>query len=196
VDNLTEEGNAPTLLTLHAAKGLEFPIVFIIGVEDGVLPHKRSWDDVEQMAEERRLFYVGITRAKNKLYLLHCFRRTAWGSADYAQPSRFLNDIPPTLLAGRTTSSQMQSRETDWSWSSARSGGLPTPAWQLERETTPKPEPAGPSFGTGQRVRHAVFGEGIVIEAKPADGDEIITVAFEGQGLKRLLGSMARLEAL
>ncbi len=194
VDNLTEETSAPTLLTLHAAKGLEFPIVFIVGVEDGVLPHKRSWDEPEQMAEERRLFYVGITRAKDSLYLIHCFRRSVWGDVEYAQPSRFLNDIPDSLLSGKAIQSRKETAAADTSWS--RADSLPTPAWQAAEEERPAPAPAGPSFKTGQRVKHAVFGPGMVIESQPADGDKIITVAFEGAGLKRLLGSMAKLEIL
>jgi DNA helicase-2/ATP-dependent DNA helicase PcrA len=193
VDNLTEEESAPSLLTLHAAKGLEFPVVFIVGVEDGILPHKRSWDDPEQMAEERRLFYVGMTRTKNKLYLLHCFRRFSWGNVDYVKPSRFLNDIPPNLIAGKVQPARELPSRTEWS---SVNRSLPTPAWQAEVEERSKPAPAGPSYKTGQQVRHAAFGEGIVIEAKPADGDEIITVAFEGVGLKRLLASMAKLETL
>jgi DNA helicase-2/ATP-dependent DNA helicase PcrA len=192
VDNLTEEASAPTLLTLHAAKGLEFPIVIIVGVEDGVLPHKRSWDDLEHMAEERRLFYVGITRAKDSLYLVHCFRRSVWGDVEYAQPSRFLNDIPDSLLEGKAVPSRIETAAVDTTWS--RSSSLPTPAWQEEEEF--RPAPAGPSFKTGQRVKHAVFGPGMVIESQPADGDEIITVAFEDVGLKRLLGSMAKLKLL
>ena len=178
------------------AKGLEFPIVFIVGVEDGVLPHKRSWDDPEHMAEERRLLYVGITRAQNRLYLIHCFRRSVWGDVDYAQPSRFLNDIPEGLLAGKTVATRKEPAGADFSWSRGRSVTLPTPAWQAEVEERPKPVPAGPSFKTGQRVKHAVFGPGMVIESQPGDGDEIITVAFEEAGLKRLLGSMAKLEVL
>ncbi len=196
VDNLTEEPDAPTLLTLHAAKGLEFPIVLIVGVEDGVLPHRRSWDEPEQMAEERRLFYVGITRAKDRLYLLYCFRRSAWGGDEYAQPSRFLSDIPAALISGesRPAAAQRPAAETDWTWSSAGRPSLPTPAWQAEPAPRPRPAAQQPGFHTGERVLHPVFGEGIVIEAKPADDDEIITVAFTGQGLKRLLGSMAKLQ--
>lgn len=192
VDNLTEEGSAPALLTLHAAKGLEFPIVFIVGVEDDILPHKRSWDDPEQMAEERRLFYVGVTRAMDELYLVYCFRRATWGDVAYNRRSRFLEDIPPDLLDGVSVPAPTPSRDADWSWSSGRSGALPTPAWQAEIRT-PSTVPA---YKTGQRVMHASFGEGIVIECQPADGDAIITVAFEDAGLKRLLSSMAKLEVL
>jgi DNA helicase-2/ATP-dependent DNA helicase PcrA len=97
-DTLPETLNAPTLLTLHAAKGLEFPVVFIIGLDDGWLPHNRSIDDPEQMAEERRLFYVGITRTMDQLYLVRADQRSSFGSFTLTQPSRFLNDIPEENL--------------------------------------------------------------------------------------------------
>ena len=92
--------NVPTLLTLHAAKGLEFPVVFIVGLEDGTLPHSRSFEDPEGMAEERRLFYVGITRAKRRLFLTHALNRTNYGYSEPADPSRFLEDIPGELVSG------------------------------------------------------------------------------------------------
>ncbi|MBN1318773.1 MAG: UvrD-helicase domain-containing protein, partial [Anaerolineales bacterium] len=120
VDNLTEETNAPVMLTLHSAKGLEFPVVFIVGVEEGILPHQRSMDDPEQMWEERRLFYVGITRAKNQLYLLNCFRRSSWGSEGYGQPSRFLADIPAALTTSSSVNSAAQKPQTEWSWTGVR----------------------------------------------------------------------------
>jgi DNA helicase-2/ATP-dependent DNA helicase PcrA len=99
-DTLDETANVPTLLTLHSAKGLEYPVVFIIGLEDGTLPHIRSFDDPEGMAEERRLFYVGITRAKNQLYLLHSMNRSTYGYSEPSDPSRFLEDIPDELIEG------------------------------------------------------------------------------------------------
>jgi DNA helicase-2/ATP-dependent DNA helicase PcrA len=211
VDNLTDEGDAPTLLTLHAAKGLEFPTVFILGVEEGILPHKRSRDEPEQMAEERRLFYVGITRARDKLYLLHCFRRAFWGDPDGGLPSRFLSDLPPELIDDREGMAAGAAVSYDYSGtalSSSRSSGIggrsllaPAPAPSREMSASPvrsRPvaRPVEPSYRTGQRVRHGSFGEGIVIEAEPADGDEIVTVAFEDKGLKRLLASMAKLQAV
>ncbi|MBC8249355.1 MAG: UvrD-helicase domain-containing protein, partial [Anaerolineales bacterium] len=101
IDNLDEAANAPTLLTLHMAKGLEFPVVFIVGLEDGLFPHSRSFDDPEAMEEERRLCYVGITRAKERVYLVHAFRRTMYGESQVGEPSRFIADIPDQLIAGR-----------------------------------------------------------------------------------------------
>lgn len=101
-DQVDEGGGAVTLLTLHTAKGLEFPVVFIVGLEEGILPHSRSMEstDPEDMAEERRLCYVGITRAKQRLYLIHVYRRTVWGSSEMQEPSRFLDEIPADLLSG------------------------------------------------------------------------------------------------
>jgi len=96
VDNL-DASDAPTLLTLHAAKGLEFGTVFIVGLNDGMLPHSRAFEEPEELEEERRLFYVGVTRAEDLLYLSHVFRRTIFGSSDLSEPSRFLADIPARL---------------------------------------------------------------------------------------------------
>ena len=97
-DTVPDNAESPTLLTLHAAKGLEFDQVFIIGLDDGTLPHSRSFDDDEEMAEERRLFYVGITRARNMLYLVRAQRRSIYGRYEPQMPSRFLNDVPADLV--------------------------------------------------------------------------------------------------
>ncbi len=100
VDGLDETVDVVTLITLHQAKGLEFPVVFIVGMEDGILPHIRSFDDPAQMEEERRLCYVGITRAEQRVYLLHAFRRSLMGRSTVNSPSRFLDDIPRRLISG------------------------------------------------------------------------------------------------
>src|SRR5207244_7074093 len=89
---------AVTLITLHAAKGLEFPVVMIVGLEEGLLPHIRSFESPDQMEEERRLAYVGVTRAKDRLYLLRAFRRAQMGTSGHNPPSRFLKDLPPELV--------------------------------------------------------------------------------------------------
>jgi DNA helicase-2/ATP-dependent DNA helicase PcrA len=119
-DQVEEGGGAVTLLTLHTAKGLEFPVVFMVGLEEGILPHSRSMEsnDPEDMAEERRLCYVGITRAKRRLYLVHAYRRTVWGSSETQAPSRFLEEIPADLLAGMVNRQERRrasyERTTTW----------------------------------------------------------------------------------
>jgi DNA helicase-2/ATP-dependent DNA helicase PcrA len=183
VDNLSDEVNAPTLLTLHSAKGLEFPIVFVTGLEEGVLPHNRSLEDAEQMAEERRLMYVGLTRAEDRLFLTYAFRRARYGDSEPSVPSRFLEDIPLELVSGSfsrrgTRREAIHQRITAWQ-----------PAPQVTQH-------AAPHFRAGQRVRHAAFGEGLVVESRVDGADEIVSVVFERVGLKRLMTSFAPLELL
>jgi DNA helicase-2/ATP-dependent DNA helicase PcrA len=188
--NETQRVDAPTLMTLHSAKGLEFPVVFITGMEEGILPHSRSLEDPDEMEEERRLAYVGITRAKDRVYLSYAFRRSRWGSSEVNAPSRFLNDIPQNLLsgsksfAGATPRVAAAERAATWSTTPASRA---TPPARLSRE---------PSFRSGQRVKHATFGEGIVVESQMQGNDEELTVAFERAGIKRLLVSFANLKKL
>jgi DNA helicase-2/ATP-dependent DNA helicase PcrA len=222
-DDLTENGGeAVTLMTLHAAKGLEFPVVFIVGLEEGILPHARSLEseDPEDMAEERRLCYVGITRAKRRLYLIHVFRRSLWGSTETQQPSRFLADIPPELLQGMvnrqirreqsyqratawnsgnlmdwgdTARSRPEPKQTYWSPDGASSAGnKPT----IQRPSaTPKPT-VEPQYKRRQSVEHPKFGVGTVIDSTIVGREEEVTVAFPGVGIKKFLASMANLKKL
>jgi DNA helicase-2/ATP-dependent DNA helicase PcrA len=217
IDDLEDDPNAPTLLTLHAAKGLEFPVVFIIGLEDGMLPHSRSLDDAEELAEERRLFYVGLTRAEDQVFLSHAFRRTFFGETNVTTPSRFVRDIPESLLDGETAGSRREATKTrasNWDWVPSRSASQsrPLPSRSIERDTgSTLPEPYSwkeqttnyrkptltvAQFRTGQKVRHTKFGEGIVIESKITGSDEEVVVAFTDQGIKKLIASLARLEIL
>jgi DNA helicase II / ATP-dependent DNA helicase PcrA len=214
VDQLDEQGNrgeAVTLITLHAAKGLEFPYVFLVGVEEGVLPHQRSVDDPRKLEEERRLFYVGITRAMRGLYLVRALRRTMYGSSSVGIPSQFLRDVPQSLAM------------VTHARGAGRSGGLP--AWSSPRQERPgltrdqvrelaarafqppKPEPRSsepraprppsstePTYRTGDRVRHPTFGVGIVVGVRADATTEIIDVNFAGTvGVKKLDTSFAPL---
>jgi len=194
VDNYDERANAPTFLTLHMAKGLEFPGVLIVGLEEGVLPHSRSFDDQEAMEEERRLCYVGITRAKERLYLIHTFRRTLRGLSQVNTPSRFLLDIPPQLVRGSTES--VQDPEDP---SLARQ--VPGRA-ESEGYERPTRLPRGAAalevrqFNPGDKVRHPQFGEGVVVSSKLVGDDEEVVVAFVGMKPKRLLVSFAQMEKL
>ena len=204
VDNLDEQVDAPILLTLHAAKGLEFQVVFVAGMEEGLFPHSRSMDDPEQMEEERRLCYVGVTRAKERLYLLYAFSRTLYGETEVREPSRFLADVPSQLVEGRekrrvTTPAP---RQQDLGlgpgrYHSARQGRVAafSPEWRQSASARQADQRAAdPRFQTGDKVKHQVFGQGIVVESKPVAGDEQVTVAFAGVGLKRLMASMAPME--
>ncbi len=191
VDSLKDQVDAPVLMTLHAAKGLEFPVVFITGMEEGLLPHSRSLEDPEEMAEERRLCYVGITRAKDRVFLSYAFRRSMWGSSDVATPSRFLSDIPQQLISGSASFADVRPREA---------AALRASTWETPAGARPARSAAAPArelqFRAGQRVKHAQFGEGIVIESRLDRNDEEVTVAFKKAGIKRLLASFANLQKL
>ncbi len=178
-DTLTDDLNAPTLLTLHSAKGLEFPVVIIIGLDEGELPHHRSQNDPEAMAEERRLFYVGLTRAKDRVILVRAFRRRLFGVSSLTDPSRFLDDLPADLLQGdliglRSSEHASYTRQTSW------------------EDRTPRL--SEPRFQIGMRVLHPKFGEGIVLATELDRDEEEVTVNFEAAGVKRLAASLANLE--
>ncbi|MBL8051640.1 MAG: ATP-binding domain-containing protein, partial [Anaerolineales bacterium] len=187
-DTITDS-NAPTLLTLHAAKGLEYGAVFIVGLDDGIIPHSRSFDEPEQMEEERRLFYVGITRAKDRLYLLRAIQRGGRGMAEETYPSRFLDDVPQNLLLGRTrTGRAMRGAPLDTKWSLSPKGTLPSSGKSAPVTSA--------QFKAGTRIRHASWGEGIVLDSRMQDGDEIVDVVFESVGIKRLAASLANLQII
>src|SRR5439155_5361298 len=152
VDQLDESGHAAdavTLITLHAAKGLEFPYVFLVGVEEGMLPHQRSVDDPKQLEEERRLFYVGITRAMRGLYLVRAFRRTMYGSSSNSTPSRFLLDVPPSLALVTHAPGAGVGHPGAPAWSSRRQDRAPLSREQARelaaRAFQPVSEPRPPS---------------------------------------------------
>ncbi|MFQ6015209.1 MAG: ATP-dependent helicase [Anaerolineae bacterium] len=197
VDNYDERVDAPTLLTLHMAKGLEFPVVFIVGLEEGIFPHSRSMEDPAQMEEERRLCYVGITRTRRRLYLIYTFRRTLFGESVVNDPSRFLRDLPIGLIKGR----EPEGEEGGWElepYQAADDHALPHAPGMMRIKGEGLPLSKGERcFAAGDRVRHPQFGEGIVINSVLKKDDEEVTVAFVGQGKpKRLLASYARLEKL
>ncbi len=181
-DTIDERASVPTLLTLHAAKGLEFPVVFIVGLNDGTLPHSRSFDDPEAMQEERRLFYVGITRAKDRLYLVYSQNRNLYGAVEPMLPSRYLEDIPSHLVdeaqprRTRATAAQVAYRPQRWGPGTVTPGALQ------------------PRYQAGQKVYHPTWGEGMVLNSRLEDDDEIVDIFFEGVGLKRVAASLARLE--
>ncbi len=168
-DEYDDEASTVTLMTLHNAKGLEFPVVFIVGLEDGVFPHYRSMTDAAELEEERRLAYVGITRARERLYLCHAWSRTLWGSTSYNPPSRFLSEIPSDLLR------------------------------MVQKEMAPRPgmgqgnRPAI-EIGPGDTVLHDRWGEGVVLAVSGMGSDARATVVFEDVGEKHLALAYAPLK--
>jgi DNA helicase-2/ATP-dependent DNA helicase PcrA len=210
VDSLEGESDAATLITLHAAKGLEFPYVFILGVEEGLCPHVRSFDDPAQMEEERRLFYVGITRAMQGLYLLNASRRSLYGASNLRDASRFLSDIPPRLLQLASARGVGRRHVDGPGWTAARAtppalayrldsapSGDPEPAWLTEpqRPVEPVTPTRQPSFHKGDNVSHASFGEGVVLDSQIVGDDEQVNVLFKGQPApKKLSLSFAPLQ--
>jgi DNA helicase II / ATP-dependent DNA helicase PcrA len=184
VDELKESSDKVTLITLHQAKGLEFGVVFIVGAEEGLLPHFRSMDDPFQMEEERRLCYVGITRAKSRIYLVHAFRRNLMGRSTVNKVSRFLQDIPRNLIAGGDF------------WQAAQSSlGSDFAGGQIKASELP-PRPPSPELKAGDRVHHIQFGDGVIVTCTPRGDDSEVVVAFGGAGLKKLLLSFAKLEKI
>ena len=225
-DTLEERPDRVTLITLHAAKGLEFPIVFMVGLEEGLLPYARALDDERELEEERRLAYVGMTRAKDRLFLVHARHRSAWGSGGVeVEPSRFLADLPEDLLevgGGRRGPSGLGwvreggmddgTGTTPSIWGRIRPGLEPLRPERLPDldlgsgtfgRTVPvatgdaPPAEAAPvelAWRAGDKVRHRRFGDGIVVSSQWVSGDEEVTVAFAGHGVRRLVGSYAGLE--
>ncbi len=193
-----------TLMTLHAAKGLEFPVVFMSGMEEGLFPHSRSGDSGEELAEERRLCYVGMTRAMQKLYLSHARRRRVYGTYQFNPPSRFLGEIPAELLAGAAEPPVVQEAAGGHNLASLadlvaspmgpEEGVAETVISRpLRKPPATKEVPAGTGFRLGSQVRHVKFGLGTVRRLE-GDGDkQKVTVYFNSVGTKKLLLKFAGL---
>jgi len=173
------------LMTLHSAKGLEFPVVFIAGVEEGLFPHKMSLEEPGRLEEERRLCYVGLTRAMRKLYLTHAEIRRLHGKETYQRPSRFLREIPEEFLEEVRLRGQVSRPLT-----AAR------PALGLSQQTTVNGGDDLPSLSLGQRVSHPVFGEGVILNAEGEGQRARVQVSFEGEGDKWLVLGFAKLTPL
>ncbi len=242
-----EQSDAVTLITLHAAKGLEYPVVFIVGMDEGSLPHSRSVDKPEQLEEERRLAYVGFTRAMQRLYLVRAYRRSFFGESHTTEPSRFLEDIPVELVSApgvnarepggiRSQMGARNNRRSAWdeddynqdhaaSYESGRTFGAgrsatrgrsssnnttparrpgsfssstvppEVPAARQKAEPPAPPRPKGQQYQPGDKVRHNIFGGGIVLKSEMEQDTEFVEVQFEGKiGKKRLSMDFAKLE--
>ncbi len=174
-----EEEDGVQLMTLHSAKGLEFPLVFMVGMEEGLFPSQQSVDEIGRLQEERRLCYVGMTRAMQKLYLCHAESRRLYGRENYPRPSRFLRELPPAC----TEEVRLRAQFTR------------TPVSKPSQASRESVTDTG-QFRIGQRVRHAKFGEGVVLQAEGEGAQERVQVNFKNLGLKWLMLSYAKLDKL
>jgi DNA helicase-2/ATP-dependent DNA helicase PcrA len=213
-DQIPDDGEGVvTLMTLHTAKGLEFPVVFLTGLEDGVFPHSRALGDGTELEEERRLAYVGITRARERLFLSHALVRSAWGAPMHNPPSRFLSELPVDLVDWKRTAGD----QTRWSrpdvassWSGGSGGSRPSLGTPTERgrrnfssaalraDAAAKSKPAGeiPSLEPGDRVSHNSFGLGTVVSVEGVADKAVASIDFGSSGVKRLLLRYAPVEKL
>ncbi len=204
-DEIDIDASVVMLMTLHTAKGLEFPIVFLAGLEEGVFPHQRSLGEPDEMEEERRLAYVGITRAQKQLYLTNAFTRFLWGTSQYNPPSRFLKELPEHLVTVIESSPRTAGGGSGSSmWSTARAGNdrlrgrdrIVETAMRDARGDTPAKTKGAESLGLkmGDDVVHAQWGEGIVLDIIGSGDKAEIVVRFPGFGEKRLLLAWAPLK--
>lgn len=206
-DDDAENQGQVTLMTVHTAKGLEFPVVFVTGLEDGTFPHQRSLTDEDELAEERRLAYVALTRARKRLYLSRAAVRTAWGMPQQLPPSRFISDIPEELLDWRRAESSTDALRGGGGWGSggfgsggfgsgrggsgSRSGPVRTRRSEPESPSfgSAAPRPAGdiPGFDIGDKVTHDSYGLGTVVGLEGSGSSAVAQIDFGGGQVKRLL---------
>ncbi|MCF0123642.1 MAG: UvrD-helicase domain-containing protein [Ruminiclostridium sp.] len=209
LDSVEDADNCVTLMTMHAAKGLEFPVVFVAGMEEGVFPGFRSIGEEEELEEERRLCYVALTRAKEKLYLTCAAQRMLFGRTSANLPSRFVKEIPEELAQFSGRQRQQTQREfyrDDWGgeggFSQIRTLETRRPAQTAPAQSRPRPSgtsagPAAyrkpapktalPQLRKGDMIRHTAFGEGMVLSIQPMGGDALVEVAFDNVGTKRMM---------
>jgi DNA helicase-2/ATP-dependent DNA helicase PcrA len=204
-----DEDGVVTLMTLHTAKGLEFPIVFLTGLEDGVFPHSRSLGNQSELEEERRLAYVGVTRARERLYISRAVVRSAWGAPSHNPGSRFLDELPVDLVDWRRT----EAFQTTWerpdlssqhggragSWGTPTSAGrrnFSSAAARADAASKAKPARDIPSLAPGDRVIHDSFGMGTVVAIEGVDEKQVASIDFGSEGVKRLLLRYAPVEKL
>lgn len=182
IDNYNSESDTVVLMTLHSSKGLEFPVVFIPGLEEGIFPGIQSMYDPSEIEEERRLAYVGITRAKEKLYLLNTRSRMVFGSTKFNPPSRFLTELPPDCCHSLVKPSKPVRRQNDYK----------QPEKKINRGFTlgEKTKSERENFIIGEEVVHRVFGKGMIVSLKPMGNDILMEIAFEKVGTKKIMANM------
>ena len=183
IDNYNADADTVVLMTLHASKGLEFPVVFIPGMEEGVFPGMQSMYDPTEIEEERRLAYVGITRAKQKLYLLNTRSRMIFGSTKYNLPSRFLNELPAECCNTLVKPKKPIQRKIVENNTKTNTSGFGIGFGNQPKKSTD-------TFMIGEQVTHRVFGKGMIVSLKPMGNDTLMEIAFDKVGTKKIMANM------
>lgn len=218
LDNLEDQDEAVVVMTMHSAKGLEFPYVFLVGMEEGIFPHYRALYEERELEEERRLCYVAITRAKKRLYLINARERYLYGRSSMNQPSRFLEEIPPQLceeyrrpgffattravITGASTTTSAQEQELPYAGRSLASGVAQqqkpgqVQAQPHQTQGQVQAQGQGQIFALGDKVFHQKWGEGVVVSTKGQGSEIELTIAFPAQGIKTVIAKYAPLKKL
>lgn len=188
LDDYNRGDDRVTLMTLHAAKGLEFPVVFLAGMEDGIFPGNKADSFPEELEEERRLAYVGITRAKNQLYITHARQRMLFGDTRHNQPSRFIKEIPNQYcdLIDKT-----EIKKSRHKFNIPKKQGISVEGVGRTAKPTPSSDL---NFQAGDTVSHSIFGKGVVISALPMGNDVLLEVDFEQRGSKKIMANYTKLK--
>ena len=216
IDNYDADAPAVVMMTIHSSKGLEFPVVFLPGLEENVFPGTQSIMDESELEEERRLAYVAITRAKKRLFIVHCNSRMTFGKTEFNRRSRFVDEIPETYCdyeesygnrmdddqrafvnqyssygsygtRNGVRTSRVNAEDAPWNKTPSYAKPTPKPA------SFSSPKPAGETFMAGQSVSHPIFGDGMVLSAKPMGNDVMYEVAFDKVGTKKIMGNFAKM---
>ena len=222
IDNYNADAESVVMMTLHSAKGLEFPVVFIVGMEEGLFPGNQVMYDPTEIEEERRLCYVGITRAKEKLYITNARSRMIYGNTSITRPSRFVSEIPEELIDSNLNEPQQSfyggypqnSGYSQGSFGGTRTFGASSADYQRNRSAQSRPQTSASGFSrggfsgasagakkdavsldfkVGDRVKHKTFGDGLILSAKAVGGDMVLEIAFDDVGTKKVMAKVAKL---
>lgn len=194
IDRVDMDADAVCLMTIHSAKGLEFPVVFIVGMEEGIFPGVRSMEDPDDIEEERRLAYVAITRAKEKLYITHAISRMLFGQTNRNLRSRFIKEIDSDCLERIDSTTKMQRRPKDEEiTANTHNFTLQSQLAVQKKAGVEKQAKAAVEFAAGDRVKHPKFGEGTVIKATKMSNDMMLEIAFDETGTKKIMANFAKL---
>ena len=215
IDNYNSDSDSCVMMTLHSAKGLEFPVVFIVGMEEGLFPGNQVLYDPSEIEEERRLCYVGITRAKEKLYITNARQRMIYGNTTFTRPSRFVGEIPDELKddgqrmslleyqrkVDRENMQKKHQSATSGSSSKKQSSGIGNETKKVSRGfsgafSAEASSSVSLDFKAGDRVNHKAFGEGLVLSVKSVGGDMLLEIAFDNVGTKKIMAKLARINKI